>query len=83
MTEITGVQPASCPWSAYEDPVVQAACILRNRIDKQCVLIDTQLSVAVEAYELMQGITNHIEIIDLKEEQSQRELERLAAEQNR
>lgn len=80
---LTGNEPPTCPWKVYDDPVIQAALKLRHRADKGLVNIDEQLAIVVDAYELIDMISNHLEIIKMKHEREQRDAERRVAEASR
>lgn len=73
--EATGVEPVTCPWRVYEDPVVQAALVLRRRINDGVINVSEQAAVVVDAADMITAIQSHVEAIDLRAERAKREHE--------
>jgi hypothetical protein len=83
INDLTGNEPPTCPWAVYDDAVIQSALKLRHRADKGLVNLDEQLAITVDAYELIDKISNHLENVKMKREREQREAERRVAEASR
>ncbi|MFA7295715.1 MAG: hypothetical protein WC211_00850 [Dehalococcoidia bacterium] len=72
IAEVTGSEPVTCPWRVYEDPVVQAGRVLASRIESGVVDIDRQLSVVVEAADVIRNVSSHLMMLDLRAKREQR-----------
>lgn len=75
IAEVTGSEPVTCPWRVYEDPVVQAGRVLASRIESGVVDIDRQLSVVVEAADVIRNVGSHLMMLDLRKRRDNRDSE--------
>lgn len=80
---VTGVEPTSCPWRSYGDPVVSAAMTLRSRCEQGTVMIDEQIAVVVEALDACERARSTVEALDRRMEREKRESERRKNEAKR